>query len=128
MSALSFGIGLSGILVNIIRILTIFVGLQFEDLDPFYPTIVFVAIIVFINFCSASMYFVEKKNKYAIYVNKKAADVVKVQEQLSMLNIFQSCSEAKESLAYLLWVYAVTFIVFPGVTKSMLLDYEGPWF
>ena len=95
-------------------------------MDPFYPTVVFVGIIVFFNFCAATMYFVEKKNKYAIYVNRKAAALIKVQERLSMLEIIQSCREARETLAYLLWVYIVTFIVFPGVTngtKSVVFDY-----
>ena len=131
MSAVAFGIGLSGIFVNFIRIATIAVGIQFENLDPFYPTIAFLGIILFINFCAAAMYFVEKQNKYAKEVNKKAADLIKTQKQQSMLDIIYSCKEAKTSLAYLLWVYVVTFIVFPGVTngtKSFVIDYEGPWF
>ena len=48
-----------------------------------------------------------------------------------MLDIVRSCSEAKETLAYLLWVYIVTFSVYPGVTNTTFmksLDYNGIWF
>ena len=79
MSAVALGIGLSGILVNLMRILTIFVGQQFK-FDDFYSTVAFVAVIAIVNFTSATMYFVEKKNEYAKFINKKAAEIMKAQE------------------------------------------------
>lgn len=81
MSAVALGIGLSGILVNLMRIITIFIGQQMKLDDKFYPTIAFVAVIAVVNFTSATMYFVEKKNEYAKAINKKAAEIMKAQEQ-----------------------------------------------
>lgn len=48
-----------------------------------------------------------------------------------MVDIIRSCSEAKETLAYLLWVYIITFSAYPGVTngtRMVILEYDGPWF
>ena len=129
MSAVALGIGLSGILVNIMRIITIFVGQQMNLDDPFYPTITFVGVVAVINFTSAMMYFVEKKNEYAIYINKRAENILKNSEHIGMFDIIRACREAKETLFYLIFVYIITFVVYPGVTnnaKMKIFDYDDP--
>ena len=66
--------GLSGILMNLIRMILIYIGDQTKtsgDDDPFINTLAFYIVNAVFNLISASMYFVERKNQIAKYVNSK---------------------------------------------------------
>lgn len=73
------------------------------------------------------MYFIERKNTYAKYVNDK----VKMQNSLKLREnfvrkiwfMFRSCYEVKWILIYLGQIYFLTFMVFPGLTNNTTLTF-----
>ena len=71
MGAVQFGVGISGILVNVIRIIIIYIGLHSKkvDEDPFMNNFVFYLVTTACLIVSASMYFIERSSPYAKHYN-----------------------------------------------------------
>jgi hypothetical protein len=104
-------------------------GKQCFDLTLIYQLIT----VGFLLICS-SLYFLEKKNKFATYfylrleiINKK-----KVNQSFctDLGKVFSSASDAKEELFYLVHILFFTFVAFPGIVLSMqftFLDNKKGW-
>jgi len=80
------------------------------------------------------MYFVEKRNRLAIKINAEVVEMNKnrpkviIKDQLQIL--WGSFRKVWVPLMYLLYVYVVTFCVFPGVTNYTDLTFlkkDNPW-
>ena len=74
MAAVSLGIGLSGILMNILEGVFTFISTQSSDegsSTDFKYTLYFYIITALSLFGSGMMFFVERNNKYAMYYYKK---------------------------------------------------------
>ena len=84
---------------------------------------------------AALMYFVERKNTYAQFVNNK----VKQQNSMRLregfcrkiFTMLRACREVKWILIHLAQIYVLTFMIFPGVTNNTSLTFlesDGPWY
>ena len=76
MAAIAFGVGLSGLVMNIMRIATIGAGLAARGQSDgksvsLLDTLIFYAINCIFQLIACSLYFVEKRQPLARYVNEK---------------------------------------------------------
>ena len=63
--------GLSGILMNAVRCVIIYIGQKSGRDDNYFDTLVFYLINTFFEILAASMYFVEIKNTYSRFHNSR---------------------------------------------------------
>jgi len=140
MAAVQLGMGCSGILPNILEGI---ITLIYEDKtvttpdDSFNQTMIFFGISSAIILIASLMYFVERRNAFSLYYYGKyaqaSANAPKLSTKQKTIEIFKSCgkTKAKWYLLYVIHVYTLTFVVFPGVTNHTtitFLDADGPWF
>lgn len=131
--AVALGMGLSGILMNIIRLIIISIGSK-DDENPFANTLAFYLVNSTFNLTAAGMYFVEQRNPLAKWVNTKVINQNKnkppVDLSKKLASMYQSAKLVYKTLGYLILVYVVTFSVFPGVTtftNFTFLKRDSPW-
>ena len=134
MGALALGMGLSGICMNVVRIILIYIG-ERRELDHFVSTMEFYFLNTIIQLIAATMYFVELKNRQAVHVNTQVRMNDKNKPKVSFFAqaklIASDAKEVKWILMMLFQVYVVTFMVFPGVTnlaELTFLETKGVWF
>ena len=89
----------------------------------------------FFEIMAALMYFIERKNTYAKFVNQKIKNQnsIKLRENFfpKIMNMLRACKEVKWILIYLAQIYFLTFMVFPGVTNNITLTFlkkDSPWY
>ena len=135
MAAVALGTGYSGILMNIINGIIIFIYRNSKSDSTFQATLVFYMITAAFLVLASTMYFVEKRNPYARHyydiLKQKNENRPKVKIIESSKQIINSCKKPSDILLYLVQIYIFTFTVFPGVTnkvKLTFLDQNGKWF
>ena len=116
MASLNVGLGLSGIVMNVIMIVNIHTG---------GSIMVFYAINVAIMLIAASLFYLERKNTFI----KENCEIQS--KGYSIRDVYISSQKAKNQLLYLIQIYILTFTVFPGITNSAGLSFlkkSSPYF
>ena len=141
MAAITFGMGLSGVLMNVIELIMTYINQKHskkdktQNNDDYTMTLYFYIITSFTLFVSSMMYFVERNNRYAQFYYRKQEEIDKAKPNMPIYQTIKemiiSCASAKECLFYLIFCYINTFMVFPGVTNYAplsFMDSKGPWY
>ena len=138
LSAISIGMGLSGVLMNAFSALLSYIRIyvnKSQDSSSFESAIIFFGVASLFLLTSASLYFVERTNKFSNYYYKKQMlynqSLPKLGTAQQAKSIFIGCNGSWFYIGQLTLTYLCTFIVFPGVTNSepvTFMDFEGAWY
>ena len=136
MAAINLGMGWSGILMNIISGVIIFLYNQFGNSEnQFMKTFIFYIFASIFLFLASFLYFIEKNNKFAKYYYEKiellnnARPPIKIKQATK--SILESCKQPSYLLFHLIQIYLLTMSVFPGVTNQISLTFlnrKGDYF
>lgn len=138
LASLCIGLGLSGVMMNLFEGVLIYIRIYIQkssDSSSFESTLIFWIVAAVLQLITASLFFVERNNKFAKFFYRKQMIYNEKQPRIGLFeqakNVILGCSGSWFYICTLSFTFICTFAVFPGVTNHAplsFIDKDGPWF